>query len=204
MDHILITGTGRAGTSFLVQLFTALELDTGYSSLEDCRKHMDDTAHAGLEYHGKRPAPYIVKSTHLGASLDPPLWFADMKLEHAFVCVRTLRDAANSRRRCHFARKGEDAVRGVPGGLIGTTVPEEQEDVLLMRQWDLLLLLAERRCPVTVLKYPRMVQDINYLHSKIVEGVRGEDETINVGRFRDAYDRTVQPQWIHQQEEEVK
>jgi hypothetical protein len=30
----VITGTGRAGTSFLVQLFSALGFDTGYSMEE--------------------------------------------------------------------------------------------------------------------------------------------------------------------------
>lgn len=28
--HIIISGTGRAGTTFLVQLLTELELDTGF------------------------------------------------------------------------------------------------------------------------------------------------------------------------------
>ncbi|MGO8710482.1 MAG: hypothetical protein ACLQUZ_00180 [Rhizomicrobium sp.] len=28
--HVIISGTGRAGTTFLVQLLTALKLDTGY------------------------------------------------------------------------------------------------------------------------------------------------------------------------------
>jgi hypothetical protein len=28
--HVIISGTGRAGTTFLVQLLTALSLDTGF------------------------------------------------------------------------------------------------------------------------------------------------------------------------------
>lgn len=31
MEKILITGTGRCGTTFLIKLFTFLEFDTGYS-----------------------------------------------------------------------------------------------------------------------------------------------------------------------------
>jgi hypothetical protein len=33
--HILISGTGRAGTTFLVQLFTALGFDTGFDLNRD-------------------------------------------------------------------------------------------------------------------------------------------------------------------------
>lgn len=31
--HIIISGTGRAGATFLVQLFTALGIDTGFTDL---------------------------------------------------------------------------------------------------------------------------------------------------------------------------
>ena len=33
MEKILITGTGRSGTTFLIKLFTFLEYDTGYTKL---------------------------------------------------------------------------------------------------------------------------------------------------------------------------
>lgn len=56
--HTIISGTGRAGTTFLVELLTQLGLDTqadklGYSI----------NAHAGLEADITLPnAPYIVKN----------------------------------------------------------------------------------------------------------------------------------------------
>jgi hypothetical protein len=61
--HCAISGTGRAGTSFLVQLLTYLELDTGFT--EDTLI-LDKNARAGLELDIlSRNAPYIVKKPWL-------------------------------------------------------------------------------------------------------------------------------------------
>ena len=58
--HVMISGTGRAGTSFLVQLLTNLGLDTGVTPE---KMKLDENARAGLEYDiRKADAPYIVKS----------------------------------------------------------------------------------------------------------------------------------------------
>ena len=55
-SHVLITGTGRTGTTFLVQLLTNLGLDTGYT-----RQNMTlfEYARAGLEHNvTHKNAPY--------------------------------------------------------------------------------------------------------------------------------------------------
>ena len=58
-NHIIISGTGRVGTTFLVQLFTALGLDTGFS---DLASDVFANCHAGMEWDIRHPdAPYIIK-----------------------------------------------------------------------------------------------------------------------------------------------
>ena len=194
-SKILITSTGRAGTSFLVQLFTALGLDTGYRDLDECRHKLNPTAHAGLEWHPEHGVPpRIFKSTHWASMKDTEARDA-ISLEHVYLCVRDLTESANSRRRCNAASTGK-APRGVPGGLVGTSKPEEQEAVLLERQWRLMLLLAQAYCPVTVIAFPDMVRDICYLYAKLREGLPLGDD---LGAFRGAWEKTVQPQWIHQE-----
>jgi hypothetical protein len=45
--HVIISGTGRAGTTFLGQLLTALKLDTGfYNPFAD----IDPISNAGMEF----------------------------------------------------------------------------------------------------------------------------------------------------------
>ena len=47
-ESILITGTGRCGTTFLVALFTLLGMETGYSS-ETLKENIHDKTKGGLE-----------------------------------------------------------------------------------------------------------------------------------------------------------
>src|SRR5882762_280395 len=69
--HVVITGIGRAGTTFLVQLLTNLKLETGYTA-ETLQKGIDENARAGLENDVQNDkAPYIVKSP----------WFCDYAAE---------------------------------------------------------------------------------------------------------------------------
>jgi hypothetical protein len=59
--HVIISGTGRAGTTFLVQLLTELGLDTGFP---DAHSQIFPNCNAGMEYDIRDPkAPYIVKSS---------------------------------------------------------------------------------------------------------------------------------------------
>ena len=46
--HIVITGTGRSGTTLLVQFFSALGFDTGYT-LEQVKSQVDSRSKSGLE-----------------------------------------------------------------------------------------------------------------------------------------------------------
>jgi hypothetical protein len=45
--HVIISGTGRAGTTCLVQVLTALGLDTGFADLTSA---VHANCHAGMEW----------------------------------------------------------------------------------------------------------------------------------------------------------
>jgi hypothetical protein len=49
-SHVIIAGTGRAGTTFLVELFTELGIETGFSK-EDYKTKIDPVSHSGLEFN---------------------------------------------------------------------------------------------------------------------------------------------------------
>ncbi len=49
IHKVIITGTGRAGTTFLVQLLTELGLDTGYTRRTWSRDYFEH-CDAGLEF----------------------------------------------------------------------------------------------------------------------------------------------------------
>src|SRR5687768_17589609 len=63
LSHVIISGTGRAGTSYLVELLTNMSLDTGYTP---STAQLDSQARSGLELDIRNEsAPYLVKSPWL-------------------------------------------------------------------------------------------------------------------------------------------
>ena len=95
---IVITGTGRAGTTLLVSVLTRLGLDTGEAT--GTLSNVDARTHGGLEVLLDAPdAPYIVKDTTLPFRLAPLLDAGTVAVEHVIVPIRSLDLAAASRLR---------------------------------------------------------------------------------------------------------
>src|SRR3954467_8563780 len=123
--RIVIAGTGRAGTTLLVQILTDLGLPTGFQP--DSR--INETARAGLErsLDGVAP-PRIVKdpglSKHLGRLLDE----GKVAVEHVIVPMRDLDVAAASRVRA--TKYGTEP--SARGGLFGTRSATRQKEGLAL------------------------------------------------------------------------
>ena len=118
---IVITGTGRSGTTLLVQILTDLGFDTGFSS----EAPIDEATHAGLETRLDSPnAPRIVKNPNLSRRLDEILTAGTATVEHVIIPMRDLDVAAASRVRA--TRYGSNL--HVVGGLFGTTNAARQRE----------------------------------------------------------------------------
>jgi hypothetical protein len=189
--HLIISGTGRAGTTFLVQLLTDLGLDTGFS---DPRSGVFPNCDAGMEWDLRRTdAPYIVKSPHLCGELDQIIKDCRLTIDHAIVPMRSLYGAAESRRHV-MARSDVNAWAGeVPGGLWLTDDPREQETVLSKQFYTLFETLARHTIPITLLSFPRIVHDPAYLFGRIEFALNGA----SYERFLAAFHATVRPQLVH-------
>jgi hypothetical protein len=193
--HLIITGTGRAGTTFLVQLLTALGLPTGFSGPEG---QVFENSHAGMEIDlATHPdPPYIVKSPFLCDSLDGLLTSGKITVDHALVPVRSLFAAAESRR---AVSRRDDAAGyiaqfgAVPGGLCGTQVPADQERILTERFYRLVHTLATHDVPHTFLTFPRIVQDARYLYSKLSPVLADLD----FATFEPVFQRVSRPELVH-------
>ena len=173
--HVVITGTGRCGTSFLVELLSNLGLDTGFAP-ENIEKFKSKLARAGLEHDIRNPnAPYIVKTPWFCDYADEVVARDDIQIDHVFIPMRDLKAAAESRR---FVTAS--AVRKMP--LLkrirfnlfpkhidgGVTVSAGQQETELLRQvYDLTLALSKTMIPVTLMRFPQIVEDASYLFQKL-------------------------------------
>lgn len=202
-NHIVISGTGRAGTTFLVELFTHLGLDTGFTS-EDLAMRKDQHAQAGLERDIRKPsAPYIVKSPHFCDIAEQILSREDIIVENVIIPVRDVYAAAESRRRVRAVAQSHESIltrmakslrpRRDPGGLWHTAKGHEQELILLQQLYKLTFALAGTNIPITLLRFPRLVNDAGYLFAKL-KSILGD---IDLEHFTSVFERTSDPKLVH-------
>jgi len=192
--HLLISGVGRSGTTFLVQLLTQLGFDTGYS---DLTTHVFQNCHAGMEHdiHNEK-APYVIKNPGLCMYLDSFMENAGQNviIDHLLVPVRDIYSAAESRR--DVTRRTDPAVypQGAPGGLWLTSDPTQQETMLQSMLYELIYGAARWEIPLTLLHFPRIVRDAPYLYrnlSPILKGMSYEE-------FNTGFSAVAKPQLVHQ------
>jgi hypothetical protein len=193
--HIIISGTGRAGTTFLVQLLTQLGLDTGFA---DPFSHIFANCNAGMEWDMRHPgAPYVLKDPWLCDYLSDVLQEGGVCIDHAIIPVRDLFSAAESRRDVTQRTDLEPYqgnVQNVPGGLWHTARPEQQEAVLAQQLYKLIYTLAQHEIPLTLLHFPRFIHDPSYLHGKLGFML----PVMSYASFLEAFHTVVQPELVHE------
>jgi hypothetical protein len=202
--HILIGGTGRAGTTLLVQYFTALGFDTGFS-LSRAMQGVDSISRAGLEHpygrvraKGQRLA-YVAKSPLYGKNLHDDLASGELTVKHCIVPVRELSAAAESRR--HVTRQalasGKSADDKQRGGIVGGEKAfKQQERVLAVQFHRLIHTMLVFDVPIHLLKFPEFArgeQDLWTALEPIMteHGVAHEESD-------EALARVLRPEFINQ------
>ncbi len=187
--HLIITGTGRAGTTLLVQVLTHLGFDTGYTPQAAMRK-VDPISHAGLEPGLDTMAdwPYVVKKPLLSLRLPKLVGSGALKVRSVIVPVRRLDAAAASRRRAAeagAARGGEWLLR--PG--------QTQEQALLEVNHALMCSLAELGLPHVLLAFPRHAEDAAYAFRQLAPIL--VPHGVTEAEFAAAHAACAQPALVH-------
>lgn len=199
-NHVVITGTGRSGTSLLVQLLTELGLDTGYDR-QGIEQNLDPVGRAGLESDiWSENAAYVVKSPNISNYIDKVLEDPNIQLDQVIIPLRDIEAAANSRSKVSKDNLKEKGIlgrifgskRGHAGGLIKTSNPVKQQSILLKSLSHLLVECVKHDQPMILLHYPRLTQDSDYLYRKLAP-VLG---TISAEEFKTAFNKVVKPDWV--------
>jgi hypothetical protein len=193
--HLIIAGTGRAGTSFLVRYLTELGLDTTLARNGD-RAEWDSEANAGLEnlLISGANLPYVVKSPWIGEYVDQILHEKLFKIDAFIVPVRDLVEAATSRvvleqRAIHQHNpwmadqldRTWETYGHTAGGLVYSLNPLDQARLLAVQFHRLVLKAAEAGIPLVFPVFPRIATDWDYLH-KCLRAVLSPEITEDVAR----------------------
>ena len=155
MGKIVITGTGRCGTSFLMHLFTALGLNTGYT-LDECEQHLAQSKCSGGIEHSIGTERFekadIVKN---------PEWFykpelLDIRYIDCFIIpIRPLVDVAFSR----------DRNNGYGGFHQGAETVTGQMNIDAKAFFEFMYIYHDHK--IIFMDFPRITRDPKYLWSKI-------------------------------------
>ncbi|MCF8464959.1 MAG: hypothetical protein K9G41_08965 [Flavobacteriales bacterium] len=198
--HVIIAGTGRAGTSFLVQLLTRLGLDTGFT-LDNLDQNLDPIGRAGLESNIRdENAAYIVKSPNISNYIEEILENPEIKLDLVIIPIRDIEKATESRVKVskdNLKRKGIltrifGSKRGHAGGMIKTSNPDKQQFILLKSLSHVLVECARHDQAIALLHYPKLMDEPTYLYRKL-QPILGE---ISEETFVAAHKEMLRPDWV--------
>jgi hypothetical protein len=165
-EHALIAGTGRAGTSFLVQFLAECGVPThplgelGYFP----------AARAGFEQNLlDHNAGYLVKDPWFSEYLHE-IDLNEIQLDAVIIPVRDLAEAAMSRIRLERSslygatdvEPGRQISGGAPGGALYSLNLADQERILAVGFARVLSWCLEKSVPLYMLHFPRLVTDADY------------------------------------------
>jgi hypothetical protein len=196
--HVVIAGTGRAGTTFLVELLIYLGFDTGFTKKDIESVHPSIRGGLGkgkLKKGIRNPnAPYIIKDTWMHIHARSVFRNPDIIIDHMFVPIRDINEAAESRRLFHKVTQSNKRIRS--RALVGTNSMKkgDQERELEKNTYQFFHDLSKTTIPVTLIHYPLLVLDSNYLYKKLTPIL--EKEKISFVYFDAVFKEVVNPEWI--------
>jgi hypothetical protein len=179
--HLLIAGTGRAGTSFLVRFLTELGLETHISRFGE--NPWDQAAQAGLEdlpvATGLENLPHVFKSPWAYQLIEQMLSDPAIELEAVIIPMRDMVESAASRSivelqaihgqapwMARIGRTWQDW--GVTnGGVVFSLNPVDQARLLALGFHHLVNRLVLAEVPLIFVAFPRLVEDADYLFGKL-------------------------------------
>lgn len=172
---IFITGPGRSGTSFLMQLLTRLGMDTGF---EPYNERYSDVIRAGCElslsfFHELEGAPKYIKGPTWAYYLKYMVVNQRADVEHVVMPLRDLTESAISRLDAGLQFMMDKEYVQLPG----EHVVEVQENILAMLTGKVLEACYLYEIPLTLMSFPRLVQDEQYCYDKMSEFAEVDRET---------------------------
>jgi hypothetical protein len=157
-NKILITGTGRCGTTFLMRLFAHLEMPNGVNA-DSSERGVFGNCNSGLELDvhltNVARSPYILKCPSYIDKLHEAV--QKVEIDWLILPIREYQEAAQSR---------ADHGRAAGGYLRGSNMQSElsgaykaiAHGIRVMTQYDI---------PFILLDFGRMVSDHRYLYNKL-------------------------------------
>jgi hypothetical protein len=183
MEKILITGTGRCGTTFLIKLFTFLNFDTGFTR-DNYKRYIFPNCNSGMErkYTSKH---YVLKSPDFITDMEQILNDDSLKVKTVIIPIRDLRISALSRVR----NKDKE------GGLWNATDEESQIEYYRTILTNYEEVRTKYNVNTIFIEFDEMIKDKRYLFDMLKNIL--DEKNIDFNQFSRVYDEvsvTSKPQ----------
>lgn len=174
MEKILITGTGRCGTTFLIELFTFLDFNTGYDK-NNYKLSILSNCNSGMERNYKEKY-YILKNPNFMINMEYIINDPSIKIKYVIIPIRDLKKSAKSRLNHGFSN----------GGL--WCAKNELSQIIFYKN-----ILSNYICISTkydintiFIDFEKMINDKIYLYNKLKNIL--DEKNINLENFSIIYD----------------
>lgn len=180
---IIITGTGRSGTTFLMLIFSYLNMDTGYKNEKEIRAAMYPDCNAGLETNSdgifkNKKTPKIIKNPNIILNLEDIIR-SGVEIEHVFIPIRNYQESAKSRE-SHKQNGGFWRAKNI----------NEQVDFYHKIMSEYLFYMAKYDINTTFIDFERMIKYKKYTFDKLFPALKG----ISFEDFSKAFDKADRQQ----------
>ncbi len=155
-EKILISGTGRCGTTFLIILLSMLKLDTGYN-VHNFRNHIFENCNSGMEQliNCKNK---IIKNPVFIEKIENIVSNNNIKIKYMIIPIRDYSKSANSR-----LNLGNEN-----GGLWNATDFDSQINFYYKIMANYNYTMVKYDIPTIFLDFDKMINDTLYLYNKLL------------------------------------
>ena len=174
MEKILITGTGRCGTTFLIKLFSFLDFDTGFNK-NNYTYFIDNNCNSGMElFHTEKY--YILKNPRFLSNIEQLVQDKSIIIKTVILPIRDLKLSSISR-----TKYGNNS-----GGLWNATDELSQTEYYKDILSNYLCVMTKYDIHTIFIDFDKMVNDKTYLFNKLKNIL--DEKNIDFETFSTVYD----------------
>jgi hypothetical protein len=178
MEKILVTGTGRCGTTFLIKLFSFLNYDTGFNE-DNYEEYIFKNCNSGME-KGYNENYYILKNPRFIEDIENLINDNSLIIKKIIIPIRDYKLSAKSR-----VLNGDV---NITGGLWNATNEEEQLTFYNKILANYLYIMTKYNISTIFIDFDKMINDKQYLFDKLKDIL--DEKNITFDFFSTVYDKT--------------
>jgi hypothetical protein len=182
-NHIIISGAGRSGTTFLVQYLNEIGFDTHLRKDLKNNTKLDINSNAGYEdypFPSKLTSlPYVIKSPWISFQIEQLAAQENFHIDCIILPIRDLVESSVSRVTLEMQaihkkaewmselNKSFDTWGETSGGVVYSLNPIDQARILATAFFNIVEYATSHEIPLIFLSFPRIVEDPEYLYKKL-------------------------------------